>query len=434
VRITVVASGSRGDLQAFIALASGLRAAGHRVVFATHRPYCARVNRAGLDFRGLSGDAERFFAGIAGIALRERWRRPQALAQFCDRFLGPFMDRLFVEAEAACADADAVLYWPLLRLGPPLAEKLGIPCFAVAHYPLPYQRTRAFPNPYFDPLRRPPLGPISGVYNLLTWVLGEGVYWRIFRRQLHSWRRHLGLRPLCVGGERRQTLALPHLLGFSPELLSKPRDWPASVDVTGPWRSQVSDAIAPSTELCDFVARGPAPVTIGFGSMIDRKPEDLAKLASRALERCGRRGVLLSGWGGLAPRSLSSDLFQTAAVDHDWLFPRSAAVVHHGGSGTTMAALRAGVASVIVPFGFDQPLWAHRMASLGAAPPALPARGLTVERLCAAIDRAVGDASFGQRAAELGARLEREDGIERAVALVEGAQREESAHAARRAS
>jgi len=127
------------------------------------------------------------------------------------------------------------------------------------------------------------------------------------------------------------------------------------------------------------------------------------------------RAVLVSGWGGLRATDAGDDAFFATSLPYEWLFPRVAAVVHHGGAGTTGTALRAGVPAVVVPFTMDQPFWGSRVEALGAGPAPIPRKRLTVERLAAALRVAVEDPGMRARAAALGAQLREEDGVARAV-------------------
>jgi UDP:flavonoid glycosyltransferase YjiC (YdhE family) len=153
--------------------------------------------------------------------------------------------------------------------------------------------------------------------------------------------------------------------------------------------------------------------------MSHRKPEETADLILRAVARTGQRAIILAGWGGLAATDAPDSVFMLDGAPFSWLFPRVAAVVHHGGAGTTAAGLRAGVPSVVIPFFGDQPYWGQRVADLGVGPAPIPRQKLTAERLAQAITAAVGDPAMQQRAAELGARIRAEDGIARAVAVVQ---------------
>jgi UDP:flavonoid glycosyltransferase YjiC (YdhE family) len=168
-----------------------------------------------------------------------------------------------------------------------------------------------------------------------------------------------------------------------------------------------------------FLAAGAPPVYIGFGSMANRSPQKVAHLVPEALELSGQRGILAAGWGGLAQANLPDHIFALDAIPHAWLFPRVAAVVHHGGAGTTAAGFRAGVPSILVPFTGDQPFWARRVTELGVGPQPIPRRKLTAERLASAIAAATTDQNMRARAAALGERIRAEDGVARAIEMIE---------------
>ena len=154
--------------------------------------------------------------------------------------------------------------------------------------------------------------------------------------------------------------------------------------------------------------------------MANRSPRQTTRLVSEALERSGQRGVLATGWGGLERTDMPANLFALDAVHHAWLFPRVSAVVHHGGSGTTGAGLRAGVPSLLVPHIGDQPFWAQRVTELGVGPRSIPRRQLTARRLADAITDAVTDTGMQARALALGKRIRAEDGIGKAIEIIEG--------------
>jgi sterol 3beta-glucosyltransferase len=138
-----------------------------------------------------------------------------------------------------------------------------------------------------------------------------------------------------------------------------------------------------------------------------------------ALAQAGQRGLLGAGWGGLEMEKPPENVFKVEDAPYDWLFPRMAAVVHHGGAGTTGAGLRAGKPTVICPFVADQPFWGRRVAALGAGPPPIPQRRLTADNLASAIRQAVEDAVMRKRAADLGEKIQPEDGVGQAVSLIE---------------
>ena len=165
------------------------------------------------------------------------------------------------------------------------------------------------------------------------------------------------------------------------------------------------------------MARGGPVVSIGFGSMASGRPEDVTALVLGAVRRAGVRAVLLSGWGGLGSQQCTDDVFFADSLPHDWLFPRVAAIVHHGGAGTTGAASSAGVPSIVVPFTADQPFWAARVSSLGVGPKPIPRKTLTQHLLADRLHIAVTDQAMRARAAELGTLIRAEDGVAAAVGV-----------------
>jgi len=142
-------------------------------------------------------------------------------------------------------------------------------------------------------------------------------------------------------------------------------------------------------------------------------------LALRALELTGQRGVLSTGWGGVARMETSTNVFYVDDVPHSWLFPRMAAVVHHGGAGTTATGLRAGVPSLITPFMMDQYFWADQVVKSGVGPQMVDAKRLTAEKLARAIYTAVTDTAMRARAAAFGEKIRAENGVACAVEIIE---------------
>jgi UDP:flavonoid glycosyltransferase YjiC (YdhE family) len=184
--------------------------------------------------------------------------------------------------------------------------------------------------------------------------------------------------------------------------------------VTGYWFLDRATEWTPPAELAAFLQAGPPPVCIGFGSMTFERQE-LLEIVSEALALSGQRGVLLAGWGGLRPPELPPNLIALEWAPLAWLFPRMAAVVHHGGAGTTAEALRAAVPAVVVPFFYDQFLWADRVHALGAGPAPIPRAELTGPRLADAIRVAVTNPGMARRAKTMSEAIRSENGVARAV-------------------
>ena len=153
--------------------------------------------------------------------------------------------------------------------------------------------------------------------------------------------------------------------------------------------------------------------------MDTQDPARMTSLVVNALAASGQRGVLASGWGGLHAESLPETIFPIHEIPHSWLFPKMAALVHHGGMGTTAAGLRSGIPSVILPVGGDQPFWADRIQRLGVGIRSAGYFRITAKRLAADIARAVSNMALRGNAAALGEKIRVERGVERAVELAQ---------------
>ena len=406
MRIALFTIGGRGDTQPFVALAVRLRQAGHRVTLAARPDFADLAADYDVDFAPLGHPYQPFITGAAASSALGGGHLLNQLRYGLSQRRN-FSDQLNQDAWRAAQGAEAIIYKYSWITGYSIAEKLGIPCAAAMLFPL--TPTRAFPS--FLIGRGIDHGPLL---NQLTWSLSEQVVWQLLRPDDTKLRRELGIRPLPFFGplRRQQCEEMPVYYAFSPVVLPRPADWPQRMQVTGYWFLDPPPGWQPPADLLHFLQAGPPPVSIGFGSMASRDAQATLDLVLQALELSGQRGVLLSGWAGLGKgRTLPEFVFSAESLPHSWLFPRMAAVVHHGGAGTTGAALRSGVPSVLTPLAADQPSWARQVYALGAGPAPLPFQTLTAARLAEAIREAVTNAARRQRATELGKQIQAEDGV-----------------------
>jgi sterol 3beta-glucosyltransferase len=220
----------------------------------------------------------------------------------------------------------------------------------------------------------------------------------------------------CLFEQPRPT----YLHFFSPTVVPRPSDWPDFAHITGYWFLDQPSDWQPPTDLTAFVETDEPVVFIGFGSMIDANPAALQQLIVQALAKLtGTRTVIGAAWSGFEAANLPDHVLMIDTIPYDWLLPKVSAVVHHGGMGTMMLALRAGVPQVIVPYGLDQPFWGNRIAQLGAGPTPIPRKKLTAEKLAAALHQALDSETMRARAQALGERIRAEDGIGNAVSIIE---------------
>jgi len=416
VRIAIITIGSRGDVQPYIALGLGLIKAGHTVRLATHRDFETFVKSHGLEFCLIRGNSQEMMGSQERRELSEKGNfitNVRHMLKTAERAISEWME----DGLVACQGMDLLIAGGAgLTVGIPVAEKLHLPLLQ-AHL-FPTAPTRAFPSVLLPPTM-PNLG---GAFNLISSHLILQLTWLGARPILNRARKKvLDLPPASLIGlsHTSPSKGFPVLYGFSPSVIPKPADWRAEDHVTGYWFLDPPADWTPTPDLLNFLQAGHPPVYIGFGSMGSRDPAKTTDLVLQALAKTGQRAILLSGWGGLQKTDLPASVFMVDSIPHAWLFPRVAAVVHHGGAGTTAAGLRAGVPSIVIPFNTEQAFWGQRVHKLGVGPASIPRSKLTVDRLAGAIQAAVMNTAMCQRAAELGSKIQAEDGIANAVAIIQ---------------
>ncbi len=416
MRIAVIAMGSRGDVQPYVALGKGLQQAGHTVRLLTHENYAAFVAAHGLDFWPMRGDVQAVVESPEMQALLDKGNF-LAITVHTAKLAKEAALHWAEDGLAGCQDSDLILAgMGGMNAGISLAEKLGIP-FVQAPV-VPFTPTAAFPGALFPRS----VGRLGGAANRISHHLMRQIMWQGFRGADNAARKQvLGLPPAPFWGPYRSPTLhnQPVLCGVSPSVISKPADWGVNAHMTGYWFVDAEDDWTPPPALADFLVAGPPPVAIGFGSMSNRNPAEMTRLIVDAVKKAGQRAVLLSGWQGLATAALPDSILMIESAPHAWLFPRMAATVHHGGAGTTAAGLRAGVPSLVVPFFGDQPFWGQRIADLGVGPAPIPRKRLTVDNLAQAIGRMTTDGEIQRRAEQLGASIRAEDGVARVVELLQ---------------
>lgn len=419
MKVLLLTLGTRGDVQPYVALALELAEAGHEAVLAAPGLFESFVTGYGVGFAALDDGPMRMM-DTSGVreATEGGVRARVALARQMSKLFIPLLEDVWaVASEGAGAGAEVVVHNGQVLAGQHVAEKLGVPAVLASPIPM-YVPTREFPWPGQSlPVRLP------AAMNRVTF-LGMKAASLAFGRTVDAWRqRTLGLprRPGRHDPLRRpEGGPAPVLHAFSPRVVPPPADWPAPVTTTGYWFvPSEADAGRLPDELADFLEAGDPPVFVGFGSMVGRRPERTASVVAEAVRRAEVRAVLATGWGGLDPGMLHEEIFVVREVAYERLFPRVAAVVHHGGAGTTGTAVASGLPQVVCPFVADQPFWARRMHVLGVAPTPVPQRRLTAESLAGALRRAAGDPEMATKAEKLGPLVRAERGSAVAVEVLE---------------
>jgi sterol 3beta-glucosyltransferase len=412
VRILITSFGTRGDIQPYAALAKALKERGHEVALAVPEGFRDLADRAGVT---LHPAGNRLLTQVEDVMPQLSGARDALTAYGTVReAMREQLDEIWDAARSA--RPDLIVYHPKTLAGPHVAEALGIP--GVLSLPLPfYTPTRAFPI------------PLLGGRSLGRWA-NRASYYPFTRMatvsyggMINDFRRQLGLRGI---GRLADPLRNPdgtpvHVLyPYSAHVVPVPDDYPPTAHVTGYWFLD-APGWQPTPQLADFLQAGPPPVYVGFGSMGFGKGADQRRDAILAALHANRlRGIVATGWGGIAPGDPGTDdILMVDAIPHDWLFPRVAAVVHHGGAGTTAAGLRAGKPTLICPFLADQPFWGARIHAIGAGPQPLPHKHLTGGPLATRLNSLVSGSGYRRRAGELRKLVTAKDGAAAAVHILD---------------
>ena len=410
--ITVLAVGSQGDVQPYLALAVGLKNEGYDVKFAANSNFAGLAASYNLEFFSIQMDSYEFTRN----SQTQSWLDAESIPSLIlstNRVIRPMLAGIMADVFAACEGSDAVIYHsyalPFVHY---FCQQLNIPSIPASLHPMP---TRSYPAILSNMTRSP-----SKALNLLTHLLVHQISWQVF---LPVVRKHWnGKIALPFIGPYRELLRGqgPVLCGYSPVVLPLSEDLPQHVSITGYWFLDPHPNWQPDPALTEFIKSTPKPIYIGFGSMGNpAKNEITGKIILKALAKTGQRAILSTGWSGLGTdQPLPKNVFLIKNTPHRWLFPQMAAIVHHGGAGTTGAALSAGVPSLIIPHFGDQYYWGRRVAELGVGPEPIERKKLSAERLVAALSTALHDSGMREQAASLGAKISAENGVGKAVEVI----------------
>ncbi|RMJ17627.1 hypothetical protein CDV36_002667 [Fusarium kuroshium] len=388
LNIVIQVVGSRGDVQPFIALGNELQRHGHRVRLATHDTFENFVRGSGLEFYPIGGDPAELMAYMVknpGLIPSMKSLKAGEIQKKRD-----MVEEMLEKLWHSCSRPDTLTGQPFVAnaiiANPPsfahihCAEALGIPVHLM--FTMPWSSTRAFPHPLAN-LKNASSDPQLG--NYISYSVVEWLTWQGLGDVINKWRKSIDLEEVDMfdAPMLAQTLKIPFTYCWSPALVPKPADWASHIDVCG-FFFRDAPQYSPPEDLVRFLEAGPPPVYIGFGSIVLDNPEKIINIILEAVRVTNTRAIISRGWSDLAG-SESEDIYWIGDCPHEWLFQHVAAVVHHGGAGTTACGLRNGKPTTIVPFFGDQPFWGQMVANAGAGPNPIPHAELTVNNLSEAI-------------------------------------------------
>ena len=446
MNIVIQIVGSRGDVQPFVALGQVLKNKyNHRVRIATHPNFRDFVTENGLEFFSIGGDPAELMAfmvknpglmpGFDTLKSGDVGKRRKSIyeiIQGCWRSCIEPGDGTGIPASDSQLDraasfdsgismgtdptqkpfiADAIIANPPSFAHMHIAEKLGIPLHLM--FTMPWSPTQAFPHPLANLISS---NADANITNFISYALVDMLTWQGLGDVINRFRENtLHLEPVSImwAPGMASRLRIPWTYCWSPALIPKPADWGNYIDISGFFFLNLASNYTPAPDLVEFLAAGPPPVYIGFGSIVVDDPNAMTKMIFDAVKKTGQRALVSKGWGGLGADELGipEGVFMLGNCPHDWLFNHVSCVVHHGGAGTTATGISTGRPTVVVPFFGDQPFWGAMVARAGAGPMPIAYKHLDADKLASQILTALKPESL-DRAKELSSKIKAEHGNE----------------------
>ena len=413
--ITLLTSGTRGDVLPYIALGEGLRDAGFNVRIAAPRGFASLIQARRGEVHSPITFAP-FDGNPSDLLIEQGDQTPMTLGTNPIRSLlatrnflrqaRPLYRQMLHTAAEACRGSDILIYGLPTLWGAHIAEGLRIPAVRALLQPL--APTKEFPSTLL-----PYSFSHSGIGNWFShWAVTQAT-WLSWRSEInHARHADFGLAPAhLLDPSLRADSAQPLTLnGFSEQIVPRPKDWNDKQLITGYWKL-VSPEWTPPQALQHFIDNSPNPIAIGFGSP---GTQGYLPMLEDALNRANAQAVLTlpSKWHS---EINSKNIFPIEYAPHDWLYRHVKVAVHHGGAGTTSASLHAGIPTVTMPLAIDQFFWGERIYKIGVGTKPIPQRKLNAENLAQAITQALTDESMRARAKTVSVALSSENGIQAAV-------------------
>ena len=408
-RIVLSTWGSTGDIQPFLALSERLLTAGYEVRVCTSEIYRDRFAERGIDFYAVGApfDLDRMNGVMDRIVQIKNPLKStiliatEGILYKADQWYEDCLKGMEGYDLAICHSADIP--------GQEAAIRNNLPWITVSYWP-GFIKTR-----YEPPFPIPNFGAPS---NTLLWKAVE----LLIRKQADPLFNDF---IVSIGGEKRECIVLEsmyspelNLIAASPSISNPAPDLPNRHKFTGAWFLEESDYEIPAA-LQEFLDQGSPPIIITFGSVAGSRNVGTTSILVEAVQRAGQRAIIQTGWENLGMDNPPENICFVGYVPHNFLFRHGCCVIHHGGAGTTAAACRAGVPSIIIHHWADQSYWGRTLHKIGVAPKPLHRQDMTPKRLAKRINQVISSQLMAERARALMEDIEMEDGLTTAIRLIE---------------
>jgi UDP:flavonoid glycosyltransferase YjiC (YdhE family) len=409
MKIGIQTWGSEGDVRPFIALAGGLSARGHDVTLAVsdvnNKQYSDFAERLKFKIKhiGHHDYDEEKFTRLGHEVFKELFALKQLRKEMYHWF-DPIVEEIYRASKLLCEENDIVIGHFLVYPLKIAAEKTNRKNISVFLAP-------AIPSDYIAP---PDALYLGKFINSFYWKIGDILINRLFGPSINKMRIQESLQPVNNVQKEAWSSQTLNLVAVSPSLSPQPPDWDSSFRTCGFFNiSKHEDPWKPEESLKRFLKEGPPPVYVTFGSI---GAKEYIGLIIDAIRLANCRAIVQTEWNDINMPE-HPDIYRITRASHQHIFPYCAAVVHHGGAGTTQIATLSGCPSVVVRFGFEQELWGNILRKVGIAPKLLHRRSVTAKKLSKAI-KAI-NSEMSEKAKRISYKMQREDGVKIATKLIE---------------
>jgi len=413
MKIGIQTWGSNGDIRPMLALADGLQKAGHRVTLVVssidNHSYQEICGQLGIAYRQVP---EHIDFDMQDFAQRSFRMHPlQWLRALLDEAFFPYEQAVYQAALQLAADNDYLIghhfLYPLKLAA--LQQQKHFFSVTLCH--------AAIPNPAIPPFSFPDLGRFI---NQLSWKLLDGVFNWVLKKPLSRLWLEAGQMPPANMLTELLTSQQLNLVAVDPLFCRSSEHWQAQHQVCG-FLNLTEDARhwTMPVPLAEFLENGTAPVYMTFGSLQQAVPDWSMELFLEAVTLAGCRAIIQTSSTRYPADSQIDQIYFIGRHPHQPLFKQCAAIIHHGGAGTTHAATRSGCPSVVVPFMDEQLFWARQLQALGLASKPLPANNVTAAALAEGIRTVLGSRTMQDNAKQASLAMQSNDGVARAIKLLE---------------
>lgn len=405
MKITILTSGTRGDVQPFIALGVALRELGAEVTIVASVNFESLVTSYGLGFSPTRVDISKV---MQSGELEASGKKAKTLKVFSVQKDNNFLSRLIDVQEdyyTACEDTDVIIYHVGAAIGHMIAKEKGI--ISILGCPFPIMETDEYPAILFYQKKLPK------AFNRLTHKIFKKGFWMATKKPLEVFYRERLHKRVPI--ENPIDSSDLKLVSCSQSIFKTPN----TAFAGGYWFLDEPGGYIPPDSLTEFLTKGSKPIYIGFGSIGNQKEAvEKTKMIVSAIEQSNCRAIIATGFGGLKEiPNLPESIYLLKEAPHSWLFPRCSIAIHHGGAGTTAEGFRSGIPMIIVPHGNDQYAWGKRVFELGVGSAPIGNEELTTENLVNAIEFA-GSKSVIENAKKLSRVIRQENGAMKAAQYV----------------